>query len=252
MFDTVSSSMNERPVVISDEECQHEGAQETTGDRAKNSILGRRWELDLYAQDDSEKPSPLHWPCPYEAAAKAVSRSTAVKVLLFRHVSYLQRALNKAVHGQAIEEIIHMTISVYRYWEKTHGAFFRDLTSDYDSIPPRIKSWFPCIGIPWHLGCFMLADLIDFVDENGLGLSGAHMDRLDAKTTAEIRMTSAIDLANVAATTIPRDMGGMGVEQLPGFHFAVNESPLLTEPWLVLLIRAFTKASIFRRINQTI
>lgn len=245
MFDTVSSSMNERPVVVSDEECQHDSAREMAGDCAKNLILSRRWELDLYAQDDSEKPSPLHWPCPYEAAARAVSKSATVKVLLFRHVSYFQNALNKAVHGQAIEEIIHIAVSVYRYWEKTHGAFFRDLTSDYESIPPRIKSWFPCIGIPWHLGCFMLADLIDFVDENGLGLSDSRMDRLDAKMTAEIRMTSAIDLANVAAATIPRNMGGMGVKQLPDFHFAVNESPLLTEPWTVLLIRALTKASIF-------
>lgn len=37
----------------------------------------------------------------------------------------------------------------------------------------------------------------------------------------------------------------MGFKQLPDFHFAVNESPILTEPWTVLLIRAFTNASVF-------
>ncbi|RJE24724.1 hypothetical protein PHISCL_02933 [Aspergillus sclerotialis] len=245
MFDTVSSSLNVRPVVVSDEECEHDAARESTGYRAKNPILSRRWELDLYAQDDLEKPSSLHWPCSYETAISAVSRSASVKVLLFRHVSYLQKALNKHVHGQAIEEIIRITMSVYRYWEKTHGAFFRDLTSNYESIPPRIKSWFPCIGIPWHLACFMLADLIDFVDENRLGLNGPRMERLDANMTAQIRMTSSIDMANVAAATIPRDTGGMALKQLPDFHFAVNESSLLTEPWTILFIRAFATASIF-------
>lgn len=245
MFDTLSSSINERPVVVSDEECQHDAAREAAGNHTKNSILNRRWELDLYAQDDPEQPSPLHWPCPYEAATRAIARSAAVKVLLFRHVSYLQNTLRNSEHGQAVEEIIHITISVYRYWNKTHGAFFRDLASNYESIPPRIKSWFPCIGIPWHLGCLMLADLIDFVDANGLGLDAASAERHDTDMAMRIRRMSSIELADLAAATTPREISGMGLKQLPDFHFAVNESPLLTEPWVVLLIRAFTKASLF-------
>lgn len=166
-------------------------------------------------------------------------------MLLFRYVSYLQNTLRNSEHGQAVEEIIHITISVYRYWNKTHGTFFRDLASNYESIPPRIKSWFPCIGIPWHLGCLMLADLIDFVDANGLGLDGASAERHDTDMAMRIRRMSSIELADLAAATTPREISGMGLKQLPDFHFAVNESPLLTEPWAVLLIRAFTKASLF-------
>jgi hypothetical protein len=241
MFDTLSASMNKRPVVISDEECRHDAAQEEAGDHTQISILSRRWKLDLYAQDDPEKPLQLYWPCPYDAATRAISRSAAVKVLLFRHISYLQNALRKSEHGQVVEEIINTTISVYHYWGKTHGVFFRDLTSNYESIPPRIKSWFLCIAIPWHLGCLMLADLIDFVDDNGLGLGNA--ERVDTDMAMTMRRTSSTELADLAvATTPPPDMLKT---QLPDFHFAVNESPLLTEPWTVLLIRAFTKAAIF-------
>lgn len=245
MFDTVSSSMNERPVVVSDEECRHEAAQKAVRTHIQNPISSSRWELDLYAQEDTEKALALRWPCPYEVVTRAVSRSAAVKVLLFRYISYLQNSLRNAECNQVVEEIIQHTLCVYRYWVKTHGALFRDLMRHYDSVPPRIRSWFPCIGIPWHLGSLMLADLIEFVDMNRLGCNDAMTERQDTCIVMKIRKESSIDMADLAAVLTPRPLGGMGLNQLPGFHFAVNESPLLTEPWTVLLVRAFSKASIF-------
>ncbi|KAJ5519721.1 hypothetical protein N7463_000174 [Penicillium fimorum] len=245
MFDTVSSSMNERPVVVSDEECQHEAAQKAVRNHIQNQISSSRWELDLYAQEDPEKALSLRWPLPYEVMTRTVSRSAAVKVLLFRYISYLQNSLRNSECNQVVEEIIQRTLTVYRYWLKTHGTLFRDLMGHYDSVPPRIKSWFPCIGIPWHLGSLMLADLIEFVDMNRLGCNDPMMERQNTCLVMKIRKESSIDLADLAAVLTPRPLGGMGLNQLPGFHFAVNESPLLTEPWTVLLVRAFSKASIF-------
>lgn len=245
MFDTVSSSMNERPVVVSDEECRHEAAQKAVRNHIQSPIPSSRWELDLYAQEDTEKALALRWPCPYEVLTRAISRSAAVKVLLFRYISYIQNSLRNAECNQVVEEIIQRTLCVYRYWVKTHGALFRDLMLHYDSVPPRIKSWFPCIGIPWHLGSLMLADLIEFVDMNRLGCNDAMVERQDTCMVMKIRKESSIDMADLAAVLTPRPLGGMGLNQLPGFHFAVNESPLLTEPWTVLLVRAFSKASIF-------
>ncbi|OQD68666.1 hypothetical protein PENDEC_c032G02324 [Penicillium decumbens] len=245
IFDTISSSMNERPVVVSDEECQHEAAQEAARDRMQATMSDRRWELNLYAQEDTEKALPLRWPCPYESATRAVARSAAVKVLLFRYISYLQNTLRNSEPSQAVEEIIQRTIYVHRYWMKTHGTLFRDLTRHYDSVPPRIKSWFPCISIPWHLGSLMLADLIEFVDTNRLGCEEYMTERQNTYLVMRIRKESSIDMADLAAVLTPRPLGGIGLNQLPGFHFAVNESPLLTEPWTVLLVRAFSKASIF-------
>ncbi|KGO72744.1 hypothetical protein PITC_057200 [Penicillium italicum] len=245
MFDTVSSSMHERPVVVCDEECQHEAAQKPVQDHIQKPFSSSRWELDLYAQEDTEKALPLRWPCPYEFVTRAISRSAAVKVLLFRHISYLQKSLINTECSQVVEDIIQRTICVYRYWMRTHGALFRDLIRHYDSVPPRIKSWFPCVGIPWHLGSLMLADLIEFVDMNRLGCNDAMLERQNTCMIMKIRKESSIDMADLAAVLTPRPSGGVGSNHLPGFHFAVNESPLLTEPWTVLLVRAFSKASIF-------
>ncbi|KAM5357241.1 hypothetical protein ACJZ2D_016470 [Fusarium nematophilum] len=243
MFDTVSSSMNERPIALADEDCQNDAAQEKL---AKSMALesnqaNQRWDLSVFPQDG---PNTLHWPCDYDVAAEAVTRSAPIKVLLFRHVSYLQNALRKKFY-HPVEDIIQSTIGTYRYWNTTYGAFFRDLVRDYDAVPPRIKSWFVCIAIPWHLAALMLADLIDFVDKNGLGKGEATASRLESKMTARIRKSSAIELSDLARVTSPPEDDTHGDHQLPNFHFAVNQGPLLTEPWTILLIRGFTKAALF-------
>lgn len=245
MFDTVSSSMNERPVVVGDDECEHDDSLGKLRDEGETPILNRKWKLDLYAQDDPEKPTQLHWPCAYEDATRSVARSAAVKVLLFRYISYLQIAIRKNEHGQPLEDIIQATTVVYRYWNKTHGALFRDLTKNFDTLPARIKSWFPCIAIPWHLGSLMFADVIDFVDENHLGVERARAERTATNMALRIRRSSATELADLAVVAAPQDTNACSEEQLQNFHFAVSNSPLLTEPWTILLIRAFTKAAVF-------
>lgn len=243
MFDTVSSSMNERPVALADEDCQHDGI--CSSSVTISQPTNYRWNLELFAQDDPTNPSTLSWPCSYDSAIKAVTKSAAVKVLLFRYVSYLQNTLRKQQRGHIIEETIQNAMQIYRYWNVTHGALFRSFIKNYDSIPVRIKSWFPCIHIPWHLGSLMLADLIEFVDRNGLGTEEASLNRLGVSLATRIRKSSAVELSDLARVTTPEDIGNMPTEQLPGYHFAVNEGSILTEPWTVLLIRAFTKASIF-------
>ncbi|KPM44549.1 hypothetical protein AK830_g2053 [Neonectria ditissima] len=253
MFDTVSSSMSERPIALVDEDCQHEATQAkaliAAASSSKRRLVAQRWELGSFVQDDPEKPSlSLHWPCPPDVCAQAVARSAPVKILLFRHVAYLQNALRKKDYGQPIEDIIQSVTLLYRYWNKTHGTFFRELVKNYGSVPQRIRSWFPCIAIPWHLGSLMLADLLEFVDNNALGLEDSTLRRIDTSMAARIRKASAIDLSDLARVTTPADNSESGAsleEQLPDFHFAVNEGPLLTEPWTIILIRAFTKASIF-------
>ncbi|KAK5632276.1 hypothetical protein RRF57_007990 [Xylaria bambusicola] len=243
MFDTVSSSMNERPVVVADEDCQHEATYSSSN--TVNQPVNYRWDLELFAQDNTRNPSTLIWPCSYDSAVQAVTKSAAVKVLLFRYVSYLQNALRKRERSPEIEEIIMSAMQIYKYWNLSHGTFFRSLIKNYESVPVRIKSWFPCIHIPWHLGALMLADLIEFVDQNGLGIEENSLNRLSINMAVRIRKSSALELSDLARVTIPREIGNMPEEQLPGFHFAVNEGSILTEPWTVLLIRAFTKASIY-------
>ncbi|KAK7417607.1 hypothetical protein QQX98_004428 [Neonectria punicea] len=248
MFDTVSSSMNERPLVVADEDCQHSSPQEdpsVAGEMDETS--SGRWKIDVFIQDNLEAPGEFfHYPCSYEAAAEAVTKSAPVKVLLFRHVSYLQNILRKGGRGQKVEEIIRSTTSVYRYWNMTYGSFFRELVQHFHSVPPRIQSWFVCISAHWHLAALMLADLVEFVDESSLGIEAMVQSRVNSKMACRIRETSVRELSDLASVATPpsEEPGNFAAPQLPDFHHAVNEGTILTEPWTMILIRAFSKASV--------
>ncbi|KAL4915991.1 hypothetical protein BDW62DRAFT_187298 [Aspergillus aurantiobrunneus] len=246
MFDTVSSSMNERPVVVLDEDCQHEAEREAgpvvNSDR---NLASTRWDLDLFVPGGVSEMHPTHWPCSYEVAAENVIKSAPVKVLLFRHLSYLQNAVRKGAHEAQIEDIIRSTTSLYQYWNKTHGAFFAELVQDYSAVPQRIQGWFVCISAHWHLAALMLADLLEFVDEDALGMEEAGHSRISNRMARTIRNHSARELSNLARVATPAvEDSNLGVPQMSDFHHAVNEGTLLTEPWTIILIRAFTKACV--------
>lgn len=244
MIDTISSCMNERPVVVLDEDCEHDAQKETRQAENMNMSLARsRWDPDLFVQGSLGDAHQTHWPCSYEAAAKDVIKSAPVKVLLFRHLSYLQNAIRKSAHEEQIEEIIRNTMSLYQYWNKTHGAFFGELVQNYSAVPQRIQGWFVCISAHWHLAGLMLADLLEFVDENSLGMETAACNRTTSQMARRIRKQSAMELSDLARVATPpaRD-ANLGVPQMPNFHHAINEGTLLIEPWTMILIRAFTKA----------
>lgn len=243
MLDTVSSSISEKPVALADEDCQHEALERDENNAG--TPVNRRWEARLFVQDDLDKPSlSLRWPCSYHDAAEGVARSAPVKVLLFRYISYLQNTLRKRESAKAIEDVISGALLLYRYWNSTYGAFFRGLIRDYNTIPPRIKSWFVCILVPWNLGALMLADLIEFVDNNNMGFEQSSLSRIAEDLTTVMRKLSADELSDIARVTTPvQHSSGSG--QLPDLHFAVNQGSLLTEPWTILLVNAFAKASLY-------
>ncbi|GAP91763.2 putative regulatory protein alcR [Rosellinia necatrix] len=247
MFDTVSGSMNQRPVIVADQDCQHDAADDDISAQQGNNVRcsDRRWAIHLFMQDDPRSPTqPLRWPCPYNDAASAVTRSGPVKILLYRHVNYLQDAIRRGYRGEPIEEIIRNAVLIFRYWNTTYGVFFRDLIQHYDTVPPRIRSWFSCILAHWHLAALILADLLERVDGAGLGEHRASEARAASRTVETIRRTSADELADLARIVTPPDQtcGAMAPPQLPGFHAAVGQGTILTEPWTAILIRAFSKA----------
>lgn len=244
MFDTISSTMNERPVVVMDEDCEHDAQKESRQvANIENSTTQSRWNLKLFVQESIEETHQTHWPCSYETAAEDIVKSAPVKVLLFRHLSYLQNAVRKSAHGKQIEEVIHSTMSLYQYWNKTHGAFFGELVQNYSLVPQRIQGWFVCISAHWHLAALMLADLLEFIDDNALGIEEAAYSRINSQMARDIRNRSAQELSDLArVATPPAGDAITSVPQMPDFHHATNEGTLLTEPWTMILIRAFTKA----------
>ena len=255
MFDTISASMYQRPVVVTDEDSQHDAVdEEELAEPERRGESGsimrtRRWSISHFIQDNPNWPrQPLRWPCSYEDAARTVTRSGPVKILLYRHVSYLQDAIRRRQRGEAIEHIIRNAVLVYCYWNVTYGVFFRDLIENYDTVPPRIQSWFFCIHAHWHLAAMILADLIESVDYNELGDAQAKQERLGSATVNTIRRASAGELSDLARITTPSDWTermNPPSPQLPDFHSAVNQGAILTEPWTMILIRAFSKAFVW-------
>lgn len=245
MFDTVSSPMNERPVALDDEECQHDSLKQGDAGAAKkpsNSRSYLRWDLQLFTKEDRDKAiGSLRWPCTYDMAARAIARSAPIKILIFRHVSYLQNLLRRQDLGRSIEDAIWEATLVYRYWNTMYAPLYRDFVQNYDAVYTRLRAWFVCIYIPWHLASLMLADIIEHVDENKLGVDENSETRARMNMVSRIRTQSTDELAELARVIAPGD----GAEQLPDYHHAVNEGPLLTEPWTVLLVRAFTKAALY-------
>lgn len=245
MCDTLSSSMNERPVVVLDQDCKYEGQKEAqdVGNFDK-SVAEGRWNLDLFLPGNLKQTHRTHWPCSYEAAAEDVIKSAPVKVLLFRHLSYLQNAIRKSAPQDQIEDIIRMTTLLYEYWNRTHGAFFGELVQNYHAVPQRIQGWFLCISAHWYLASLMLADLLEFIDDNSLGAEGATHIRTTSQLARRMRMHSARGLSHLSRVGTPSttNNNNLGVPQMSDFHHAVNEGTVLTEPWTIILIRAFTKA----------
>lgn len=241
MFDTVSSSMNERPVVVPDEDIPRYTDEDLPDTATEDDTPPQgRWDVGSFVHDDVENPAyKPTWPCPYEDAAKAVTKAAPVKVLLFRHLSYLQGTLRRGARGERVEDIISSTLSLYRYWNKTYGSFFRELMLDVDSVPERIRSWFFCISCHWNLAALMIADLVAFVDNNNLGTDIETRARTEGRIAWRIRDASTQELSELAVISIPCQ----GLHDDSNFHHAVNEGTILTEPWTMILIRAFSMAS---------
>ncbi|KAK8110144.1 uncharacterized protein PG998_006601 [Apiospora kogelbergensis] len=242
MFDTVSSSVHHRPLVVPDQECQHQ-------DCADEDTDSPRWILDLFIQDQMDSPTQrTQWPCSYEELAEAVTRSGPVKVLLYRHVAWLQNSLRRGQKREKIEEIILSAMTLHRYWNITYGKLFRELVRDFPLVPGRIQSWFVCISGHWHLAAMLLADLVETVDKQGLGSSEGVRQRLKGRAVATLRDTSAKELSDLARVATPSHVHGGGActvpPQLPDFHPFVSEATILTDPWTIILIQAFSRAAV--------
>jgi hypothetical protein len=242
MFDTVAASMYERPVVVVDEECRYEVQRDLGSFGGPTGPY--RWDYEIFMQRGTEVAHRTYWPCSYDRAAEDVTKSAPVKVLLFRHVSYLQNALRQSAPDHQLEDIIFNTMLIYDYWNRTHGAFFKELVQNFPNVPHRIRGWFVCISAHWHLAVLLLADHIEFIDEHDLGLSGAKSERLATGMVARLRHDSSRELSDLGhVATLPTYPTTS--PESPDLHHAVNAGTILTEPWTMILIRAFSKSCIY-------
>lgn len=252
MFDTLSSAMHKRPLVVSDEDSDI--LSDASSDSAYSSAPETTYRMECMRKSESKLwgqfflqqkqfesgDGVIRWPCPIERAAIALSDAAPVKVLLFRKVTYLQTLLSRQVKDERLEDAICDALSVHKHWNDIYGSFIMDCIANHDDLPPRIQSWYVVLAGHWHLAGLLLADLIESIDECGLGLESKQNLRLVSCLVPSLRTQNAYAISDLGRCSSPRSDSTFSKGR--EFHFAVNEGALLTEPWTAVLIRSFGKA----------
>ncbi|KAF2468722.1 uncharacterized protein BDR25DRAFT_264564 [Lindgomyces ingoldianus] len=256
MFDTLSSAMHKRPLVVSDEDSdiysnEPRPVQNDTTNGNLSSHTGSvsepktesLWDDYLFARQRKRlQANPVRWPCSYEQASSLLCDAAPVKVLLFRKVTRIQTLLSRNVRGERIERAIAAALQVYEHWGKMYAPFIRDCIDKHDSLPTRVQSWYICLTGHWHLATLLLADLVEIIDSSEMSLESRRTERISTNFVAGFRETNCHALSDLAGCACPREDASFPNSR--EFHFAVNQGALLTEPWTAVLIRAFAKAGV--------
>lgn len=250
MFDTLSSAMHKRPLVLSDEDSNLYAIEAGTADQSQRDIGSATprhtegvWDIHLFAHQRIRLQQDLiRWPCSFQEAASLLCDAAPVKVLLFRKVTRIQTLLSRNYRGDRIERSIKAALSVCEHWERIYAPFITDCIQQHDSLPPRIQAWYICLTGHWHLATLLLADLIEIVDVSNFGVEIQQMLRASTDFVACFRRTNCHALSDLARYSRPHEDASFA--RSSEFHFAVNEGALLTEPWTAVLIRAFAKAGV--------
>ncbi|KAI8932071.1 hypothetical protein NX059_010959 [Plenodomus lindquistii] len=249
MFDTLSAAMNRRPLVVSDEDSNIYPSE--SGQSPESEIVGTEvmpttdglWDKYLFAhQKERLQRHPTRWPCSFDQAAAVLCDAAPVKVLLFRKVTRIQTLLSRNLCGGMIENAIEAALDVCKHWNKLYAPFIQDCIQHHDRLPPRIQSWYTCLTGHWHLATLLFVDLVEVVDDTGLGLEANRLVRMSSEFVARFRENNCRTLSDLARCACPRSDATFS--QSGEFHFAVSEGALLTEPWTAVLIRAFAKAGV--------
>ncbi|KAH7138821.1 hypothetical protein B0J11DRAFT_515387 [Dendryphion nanum] len=250
MFDTLSSAMHKRPLVVSDEDSDiyvHD-PRPAADDASETqlSVVSKSeglWDDHLFARQSKRlEATATRWPCAYDQAASLLCDAAPVKVLLFRKVTRIQTLISRNIFGERIECAIKAALDVYDHWERVYAGFIQDCIENHDDLPPKMQSWYSCLTGHWLLATLLLADLIEIVDDSELGTECRRQMRVSMNFVEEFRQTNCRRLSDIAGCACPREDATFSKSR--DFHFSLNQGALLTEPWTAVLIRAFAKAGV--------
>jgi hypothetical protein len=228
------------------------------------SSLSREWEseseevwgsyfLRQHSRVGDLRKQTTRWPCSYVDAASCLADAAPVKVLVFRRLGHLQDLYYQRAPAKEIEKAIAATLEVYNHWKTTYGLFMADCVRSHESLPPRIQSWYILLASHWHLAILLLADLVEKMDHLNLTVQANRTTRQTTDFTQMLRLHSVYavsDLGRCSRLSVSGDEDHhhhhhhhhSSFSQSPDFHHAVNKAALLTEPWTVVLVRAFAHA----------
>jgi hypothetical protein len=249
MFDTLSSAMHKRPLVVSLEdsdlpairsmvrECQpNPGAPIASDPRADDF-----WDDSLFRRQRMRKQRiHVRWPCSGEEAASLLCEAAPIKVLLFRKVTRIQTLLARHALSEKIEAAVHSALEVYEHWQRAYAPFLRDCMEHHEQLPERVQSWYVCLAGHWHLATLLLADLIETMDEAESGFESRRRERDSLKFISRFREDNCCSLSDIARCACSQEDGILSQEK--NGIFSIGQGALLSEPWSEVLVRAFAMA----------
>jgi hypothetical protein len=259
MFDTISAAINRRSFTVSDQDT-HFNCEPGSAPDPPPTI-----DLDGWSDQSSKEKHPLdsgvdlwgdyflhqqsrvgdvrkgntRWPCSYIDAAACLADAAPVKVLLFRRIGQLQSLFYRRSSAQDLEKGIEAAMSVYNHWNNSYGRFIEDCIQHHEDLPARIQSWYILLAGHWNLGVLILSDLIRKMDDSRRTLPGNRRSRLSTDFAGMHRSRAAFTVSELGRCSRQRVDEDLTFSQSPDFHHAVNKAALLTEPWTMVLVRAF-------------
>ncbi|KAH7552762.1 hypothetical protein BM1_08713 [Bipolaris maydis] len=219
-------------------------------DPEDNKVWG---DLFMRNPDSQVDPKATRWPCSYKLAASTLSSAAPVKVLLYRRVSQIQTLVSRQASADKLESAINAAFQVYTYWSRTYAPFISDCITHHATLPTRIQSWYILLAGHWHLGVFLLSDLLHTIDTAALSLPNERACRLSSNLVATLRRQNALAVADLSlasihpATQSEEEFAAAAAAAAAGgvrseFHFALSEAALLTEPWTIVFVRSLCRA----------
>lgn len=276
MFDTLSATVLQRPLVISDEDTGvpasdpwKEGTNPSSTSVGDDETVAGIADVDLdgwdpnYGQPDTDREVASGdiwgsfflngkdlpdvqtleqgtWSCTFEEGAAILCDAAPVKVLLFRKVGHIQKLMSRKAASVVLEAALEEAVKVYRFWNKSYGRFIEYCMKNHHDLPARIQSWYVVLAGHWHLGGLLLADVIDELDSAGLGGVEHQEKRRIATLSSDLRKKNAISISDLCRCSL----GGpsLSFSKSREFAYPVNQVALLSEPWTAVLVQSFSRA----------
>ncbi|KAL5427571.1 hypothetical protein PMIN04_001333 [Paraphaeosphaeria minitans] len=249
MFDTLSSAMHKRPLVVALEDSDlpaiknmiRDGQSSPGAPTPSDPRAEDLWDDLLFRRQRIRKQrTHVRWPCSEDKAASLLCEAAPIKVLLFRKVTRIQTLLARHAQSDKIEVAVHSALEVYEHWQRAYAPFLRDCVEHHEELSERVQSWYVCLAGHWHLATLLLADLIETMDETESGLESRRRDRDSLRFIARFREDNCRSLSDIARRACLHENGILS--QANSGLFSMGQGALFSEPWSDVLVRAFAMA----------
>jgi hypothetical protein len=263
MFDTISAAMNRRSFALSDGDTKIDDDEPAPAFRNPMSLSNPGCDLDGYStftdfngpigdqesqiwgnyflQQQSRvgdmRKQTTRWPCSYVEAAECLADAAPVKVLMFRRLGHLQDLYYQRAPAETIEIAITAALEVYNHWKNTYGLFIEDCVANHEMLETRIQSWYILVASHWNLAIILFADLLEKLDDLNMSVPANRAARQTTDFAQTLRLRAVYVQSDFGRCS--RWTEDLSFAKSPDFHHAVNKAALLTEPWTVVLVRAF-------------